>query len=55
MGEITEPYFDLLRMPRRVLRKEHVSEDVAAITAEVERAKRPGALIVPEGVLDASR
>lgn len=55
MGEIMTRYFDLIDLPWRVLRKDAVAEDVAAITQEIARRKVPGGLIVPAGVLDASR
>lgn len=55
MGEIMTQYFDLIHLPWRVLRKDAVAEDVAAITQEIARRKVPGGLIVPAGVLDASR
>jgi len=55
MGEIMTQYFDLIDLPWRVLRKDAVAEDVAAITQEIARRKVPGGLIVPAGVLDASR
>ena len=54
MGEIMQPYFDLIKLPWRVLGKDTVAADVAAITAEIAKRKVPGALIVPAGVLDAS-
>jgi phosphonopyruvate decarboxylase len=54
MGAIMEPYFSMLEMPWRVLTKERVADDVRAITAEVDDRGVPGALVVPEGVLDAS-
>lgn len=55
MGEIMQKYFDLIRLPWRVLSKDTVAADVAAITAEIAQRKVPGGLIVPAGVLDASR
>jgi len=55
MGEIMTSYFDQIRLPWRVLRADHVAEDVGAITAEVEQRRVPGALIVSKGILDASR
>ena len=55
MGEIMTAYFDLIRLPWRVLKPDTVAEDVAAITKEIARRKVPGGLIVPAGVLDASR
>lgn len=54
MGDIMEPYFSMLKLPHRVLGKDTVAADVAAITAEIAARKVPGGLIVPEGVLDAS-
>jgi hypothetical protein len=38
-----------------VLGKETVADDVAAITREIARRRIPGALIVPAGILDASK
>jgi phosphonopyruvate decarboxylase len=55
MGEIMQPYFDLIRFPWRVLGKETVADDVAAITHEIAKRRIPGALIVPAGILDASK
>jgi phosphonopyruvate decarboxylase len=55
MGEIMTSYFDLVHLPWRVLRPEAVAEDVRAITQEIDRRRVPGGLIVPAGVLDASR
>jgi hypothetical protein len=37
-----------------VLGKETVAADVKAITKEIASRRVPGALIVPEGILDAS-
>ncbi len=55
MGEIMQSYFDLIRLPWRVLGKDTVADDVAALTREIDRRKVPGGLIVPAGILDASR
>jgi phosphonopyruvate decarboxylase len=54
MGEIMRSYFDLLKLPHRVLRKDAVAEDVREITRAIDARKVPGGLIVPEGILDAS-
>lgn len=55
MGEIMQSYFDLIKLPWRVLGKDTVAEDVAALTREIDRRRVPGGLIVPAGILDASR
>jgi sulfopyruvate decarboxylase subunit alpha len=55
MGEIMEDYFRVLKLPYRVLGKDTVAADVAAVTGDIARRRVPGALIVPEGILDASR
>ncbi|MHC5011437.1 MAG: thiamine pyrophosphate-binding protein [Planctomycetota bacterium] len=55
MGEIMQSYFDLIRLPWRLLDPSAIDEDVAAITAEIEKRRVPGALIVSKGILDASR
>jgi sulfopyruvate decarboxylase subunit alpha len=55
MGEIMDDYFKMLRMPWKHLRKDAIAEDVAAITREIATRKTPGALVVSEGILDASR
>jgi phosphonopyruvate decarboxylase len=60
MGEIMTDYFDgitlgeMKGLPWRVLDPEHIAEDVAAITKEIDERKVPGALIVAKGILDAS-
>ena len=54
MGEIMQPYFDMIQVPSRVLRADTLREDVAAITKTIRTTQRPGALIVPKGVLNAS-
>lgn len=55
MGEIMQSYFDLIKLPWRVLGKDTVADDVAALTKEIDRRRVPGGLIVPAGILDASR
>jgi len=55
MGEIMQDFYDLIGVPWRVLRPEHVAEDVAAITETIAERRVPGALIVSKGILDASR
>lgn len=54
MGEIMTSYWDQIQLPWQILHKDTIAEDVAAITAEIDKRKLPGALIVPKGVLDAS-
>jgi phosphonopyruvate decarboxylase len=54
MGEIMTQYFDLVRLPWRVLRRDAVAEDVAALSREIEERRVPGGLIVSKGILDAS-
>jgi sulfopyruvate decarboxylase subunit alpha len=61
MGEIMTDYFDGITLgemkgrPGRVLSPESIAEDVAAITKQIEERGMPGALIVPKGILDASK
>lgn len=60
MGEIMTDYFDgitlgdMKGLPWRVVGKDRVAADVADISAEIERRRVPGALIVAKGILDAS-
>ena len=42
-------------LPWRVLSPDSIAEDVAAITKQIEERGMPGALIVPKGILDASK
>jgi phosphonopyruvate decarboxylase len=55
MGAIMDDYFRMLNMATRHLDRDAVGTSVAEITREIERTRRPGALIVSEGILDASR
>jgi phosphonopyruvate decarboxylase len=55
MGEIMTDYFDQIHLPWRVLRADHVAEDVRTISQEIDERRVPGALIVSKGILDASR
>jgi phosphonopyruvate decarboxylase len=54
MGDIMQRYFDLIDVPWRVLGAETLAEDVAEMTRAMDASRRPAALIVPKGVLDAS-
>jgi phosphonopyruvate decarboxylase len=54
MGDIMQRYYDLLGIPWRVLGADTIEADVAAITARIDETRRPGALIVSKGILDAS-
>ena len=54
MGEIMQPFLDLIGLPWRVLRAETIDEDIGAVTAAIDERSVPGALIVPKGTLDAS-
>ena len=54
MGEIMQPYFNLLNMPWRVLGADSIDQDVTAITASINERRTPGALIVPKGLLNAA-
>ena len=61
MGEIMTDYFDgitlgdMKGLPWRILGADTIREDVAAITKEIAERGMPGALIVPKGILDASK
>ncbi len=54
MGEIMQPYFDMLKMPWRVLGADTIVDDVSAITNAIKEQRTPGALIVPKGLLNAA-
>ena len=54
MGEIMQGFYDMIGLPWRVLRPDHIQEDVDAITATIAERSVPGALIVSKGILDAS-
>lgn len=55
MGDIMKPMLDLMSVPWRVLGDESLEEDVATMVAQMDETRRPTALIVPKGLLDASR
>jgi len=61
MGEIMTDYFDgitlgeMKGLPWRILSPDSIAEDVAAITKQIQERRMPGALIVPKGILDASK
>lgn len=55
MGDIMKPMLDLMHIPSRVLTAGTLEEDVAAMAEAMEASRLPAALIVPKGVLDASR
>lgn len=55
MGEIMTSYWDQIGLPWQILDPESIAEDIAAISAKIDEKKLPGALIVPKGVLDASK
>lgn len=61
MGEIMTDFFDgitlgeMKGLPWRVLGADTIAEDVAAVTGQIDARRLPGALIVPKGILDASR
>jgi sulfopyruvate decarboxylase subunit alpha len=61
MGEIMTSYFDgitlgdMKGLPWQILKPDTIAEDVAAITKEIDERRVPGALIVPKGILDASK
>jgi phosphonopyruvate decarboxylase len=54
MGRITTSYFEQLELPWRLLGAETLEQDLRAVSAEIDARRVPGALIVPEGVLDAA-
>jgi phosphonopyruvate decarboxylase len=60
MGEIMTDFFDGIRLgamkglPWRILDPDHIEDDIAAITKEIDERRVPGALIVAKGILDAS-
>lgn len=54
MGRITADCLDLLGLPWRLLEAESLEQDLRVVTEEIEKRGTPGALIVPEGILDAS-
>lgn len=53
MGEITAPLLDLMKIPHRVVTKnEPMGAQVGWARAELDRTRKPVALIVPGGVLE---
>lgn len=54
MGEIMMPYFDMLHVPWRLMGADDVEDAVAWADDCMRSTRRPAALIVPKGVLDAS-
>ena len=51
MGEVMEPFLQLLRMPFAVLHPDSMEESVASLTETMRRTNKPVALVVPKGIL----
>lgn len=54
MGDIMQRYFDLIGVPWRVLGEETLDEDIQALTKTMNETKKPVALIVRKGLLNAA-
>ncbi len=55
MGDIMKPMLDLMAIPHRVLSADTIVDDVAWAANHMASTRLPVALVVPKGVLDASR
>jgi phosphonopyruvate decarboxylase len=51
MGDITQPFLQLLQIPFVVFDPATIDRDVAALTATLRDSRKPVALIVPKGML----
>jgi len=53
MGDVMEPFLQLLDVPFAVLDPETLERDVASLTATLRATQRPVALVVPKDVLQS--
>ena len=53
MGEVTEPFLQLLQIPFAVLHPDSMDDSVASLTETMRRTHKPVALVVPKGILQA--
>jgi sulfopyruvate decarboxylase subunit alpha len=54
MGDVMEPFLRLLDLPFAVFDPATLDANVAGLTARIRETKRPAALVVPKGVLQAA-
>jgi phosphonopyruvate decarboxylase len=53
MGDVMEPFLQLLKMPFAVLHPDTMDESLASLTETMRRTRKPVALVVPKGILQA--
>jgi phosphonopyruvate decarboxylase len=53
MGQVMEPFLSLLHIPFEVLKADAMERSIASLTTKMRETKKPVALVVPKGILQA--